>query len=339
MSSRKIEDLHPALQETARQFIKEADQILEGWQAFITDGFRSNEEQDKLYAQGRSVPGNIVTHARAGQSPHNYGLAVDIAFRKDGTKDAQWLFKKYSQLDNLAIKLGLVWGGTWKNFKDYPHFELKNWKEIKNNKKEVMQEKPPTTMMIEIKDFDKMHKNSTTLDQLCNALGIEKNSNMQKITDTWVKEKENFVNEALKKQKKKYTEKVDVLVDLNSQYTRGKIAEALEVGPGETLEDLVHMVKDLKDQSKQPRPSDGNDKPELPATNSIKSDDSPDFRVKTSIKSKTIWFNIVMTIISTASFVISLGSELPKEVVLGAVFIQGFGNIILRRWFTDSKLA
>ncbi len=131
MSSRLIKDLHPTLQPIATKFLKRADVLLGDHQAFITDGFRSNKEQTKLYAQGRTKPSKIVTHARAGQSPHNYGLAFDIAFRKDGTKEAKWTLSKYKKLAKLAKDLGLTWGGTWTKFRDNPHYELKNWKQLK----------------------------------------------------------------------------------------------------------------------------------------------------------------------------------------------------------------
>ena len=50
----------------------------------ITDGYRSIQEQNTLYAQGRTTPGNIVTHARGGQSLHNYGNAFDVVQMRNG---------------------------------------------------------------------------------------------------------------------------------------------------------------------------------------------------------------------------------------------------------------
>jgi LAS superfamily LD-carboxypeptidase LdcB len=58
----------------------------------VTSGFRSFQEQTALYAQGRTQDeitrhvakhgaGGAVTDAVAGQSAHNYGLAVDIEGR------------------------------------------------------------------------------------------------------------------------------------------------------------------------------------------------------------------------------------------------------------------
>jgi peptidoglycan L-alanyl-D-glutamate endopeptidase CwlK len=50
----------------------------EGVELLIYCTLRSNKEQDDLYAIGRTLPGKIVTNARAGQSAHNpdeFGLS------------------------------------------------------------------------------------------------------------------------------------------------------------------------------------------------------------------------------------------------------------------------
>lgn len=47
-------------------------------------GFRSAEVQGRLYAQGRTTPGPIVTNAPPGHSPHEFGLAVDFHAAQDG---------------------------------------------------------------------------------------------------------------------------------------------------------------------------------------------------------------------------------------------------------------
>ena len=39
--------------------------------------YRSFDEQNHLYAQGRTKPGKIVTYAKGGQSYHNFGLAFE----------------------------------------------------------------------------------------------------------------------------------------------------------------------------------------------------------------------------------------------------------------------
>jgi peptidoglycan LD-endopeptidase CwlK len=93
-------------------------------QPFLTATYRSNAEQAKLYAQGRTTPGKKVTNAKPGQSNHNKfpSPAFDIAFKKaDGSVD--WSEKLFSDFAVLAKANGLQWGGDWKRTKDTPHFE------------------------------------------------------------------------------------------------------------------------------------------------------------------------------------------------------------------------
>lgn len=94
---------------------------------FLTQTLRTNEEQNKLFAQGRTTPGKVVTNARAGQSLHNYGHAFDIAF-KDAKGKVDWEdTEPYSRFAAIAKRHGLAWGGDWKSFKDVPHFEPPNY--------------------------------------------------------------------------------------------------------------------------------------------------------------------------------------------------------------------
>lgn len=99
---------------------------------------RTFAQQADLYAQGRTklfdAQGRklgIVTRAKAGQSIHNYGLALDIVLIKDGGT-ASWEdnidFDKDGKADwmevvNIFKANGWTWGGDWKSFKDKPHFE------------------------------------------------------------------------------------------------------------------------------------------------------------------------------------------------------------------------
>jgi hypothetical protein len=117
----KILTLHPKLRYLAAYFINEVEKVL-GKRLKITDGFRTFEEQNKLYAKGRTVAGTKVTNAKGGHSYHNYGLAFDCYFTKNGVVD----FSKPINKEVAAIgqELGLEWGGGWKSLKDYPHFQL-----------------------------------------------------------------------------------------------------------------------------------------------------------------------------------------------------------------------
>ena len=47
-------------------------------------GFRSSADQERLWEQGRTTPGPIVTNAKPGHSPHEFGLAIDFHQLVDG---------------------------------------------------------------------------------------------------------------------------------------------------------------------------------------------------------------------------------------------------------------
>lgn len=87
----------------------------------IAQGFRTMQEQADLYEQGRSKSGKKVTNAKAGQSYHNYGLAVDFVIIESGK--AIWNHKYNSLVVQEFKAAGFVWGGDFKSIKDKPHFE------------------------------------------------------------------------------------------------------------------------------------------------------------------------------------------------------------------------
>lgn len=89
----------------------------------IISGLRTFEEQDALYAQGRTSPGNIVTNARAGHSVHNFGLAFDVGVFEGSRFQGE--SPKYKAVGALGLELGLEWGGNWKTIVDEPHFQLR----------------------------------------------------------------------------------------------------------------------------------------------------------------------------------------------------------------------
>lgn len=97
---------------------------MRGIQFTITQGFRSVEEQNRLYAQGRSSPGQIVTKAPGGKSWHNYGLAFDLVIvEPDGSLCWDDEDKRWKELGSIGASCGLEWGGHWTGFKDLPHFQ------------------------------------------------------------------------------------------------------------------------------------------------------------------------------------------------------------------------
>jgi peptidoglycan L-alanyl-D-glutamate endopeptidase CwlK len=95
-------------------------------------GLRTEEEQAKLYAQGRTAPGPIVTQAEsAATSPHGRGAALDFAVL-DQLRRPTWDYGAvgmYNVVGNIAKTQGLVWGGDFRH-PDRPHIELASWKEL-----------------------------------------------------------------------------------------------------------------------------------------------------------------------------------------------------------------
>ena len=84
----------------------------------VTSQVRSWAEQDKLYAQGRTTSGKIVTNAKGGESMHNHGLAFDVCFDSITPWIGDW-----DKVGKLGESIGLEWGGRWASFVDRPHFQ------------------------------------------------------------------------------------------------------------------------------------------------------------------------------------------------------------------------
>ena len=88
----------------------------------ITSECRSCYEQNRLYAQGRTIPGSIITNARCGQSFHNFGVAFDCAFLVAGRPSWSEIHP-WETLGKMGELIGLEWGGRWEKFEDRPHFQ------------------------------------------------------------------------------------------------------------------------------------------------------------------------------------------------------------------------
>lgn len=110
MASRSLKDLTPQCQLKAEQFLNSCDKA--GIDVLIYCTLRSKEEQDQLYAIGRTLPGKIVTNARAGYSWHNFGCAFDFVPLIAGKP--QWDNSAlYSRCGIIAEEIGLEWAGRW----------------------------------------------------------------------------------------------------------------------------------------------------------------------------------------------------------------------------------
>jgi len=119
-SERCIASLHPQVQPLARSLVQIAAK--HGVEICVISGNRSYEEQNVLFAQGRTTAGKIVTRAQGGWSNHNFGLAFDIGVWENGQYQPE--SKSYRIVGNLGKAIGLEWGGDWKSIVDEPHFEV-----------------------------------------------------------------------------------------------------------------------------------------------------------------------------------------------------------------------
>ena len=95
----------------------------------LSDGRRTISRQDALYSQGRTTKGKVVTMARGGQSPHNFGLAADLwSLTPEGDFDWGTPDGLFRTMAEIAEGLGLVAGYNFHSIHDAPHVEDADWK-------------------------------------------------------------------------------------------------------------------------------------------------------------------------------------------------------------------
>lgn len=91
-------------------------------------GFRTAEEQNKLYQQGRTTEGKKITNADGykKKSKHQSGNAVDLVCYRDGA--ITWNQKVFAEVMEHIMEIAkkryditLTWGGKWG---DSPHIQL-----------------------------------------------------------------------------------------------------------------------------------------------------------------------------------------------------------------------
>ena len=102
------------------------------WGPYV--GLRDLDEQAKLYAQGRTAQGPIVTNAKPGDSAHNYGCATDwCEMRPEFNGPFMWSKANWAEFGDAVRGCGMRWGGDFKSFQDRPHCELAiavSWKKV-----------------------------------------------------------------------------------------------------------------------------------------------------------------------------------------------------------------
>lgn len=121
-SEAAIKAAHPLLQKLFRACA--ADPACPKFQ--VLESRRGRKDQEAAFARGNSK-------AHFGQSPHNYdpAIALDVVPLPLNWDD----IKAFKQLGAFVVakakELGIPisWGGGWRSFKDYPHYELDPWRD------------------------------------------------------------------------------------------------------------------------------------------------------------------------------------------------------------------
>lgn len=119
------EGADPRILEFERKLIKRARRL--GVPLFGHCVMRNRHQQIEAFVTGRS-------RAKWGESPHNFGCAVDIVHGTKGwaLSERQWAIIGHLGKE-LAAALGLAveWGGDWK-FWDPAHWELADWRTMRD---------------------------------------------------------------------------------------------------------------------------------------------------------------------------------------------------------------
>ncbi|MDP2008923.1 MAG: M15 family metallopeptidase [Phenylobacterium sp.] len=127
LSLSRLEGVNPKLVAVVKRAI-----TLSSVDFMVVEGVRSAARQKQLYAQGRTVPGKVVTWTL--KSKHIDGLAVDLLPAPYDWKDPKGFDAVNRAMMQAAGELGvgLRWGADWnqngkareKGEGDSPHWEL-----------------------------------------------------------------------------------------------------------------------------------------------------------------------------------------------------------------------
>lgn len=145
MSTTNIEDACKALRDHWDEIRNEFFKRSPGKGLVLTAVHRPVQEQFELFKKGREqsssgewvvkdksqVVTNVDGHKVIGA--HNYypSRAIDVAVFDNQTGKIIWEESCYYPLVDIASSVGLVSGGSWKSIKDWPHIEVKDYKNYK----------------------------------------------------------------------------------------------------------------------------------------------------------------------------------------------------------------
>lgn len=124
MASNILEDLTPDTKRVAEKLIGLAR--ARGIEVRVTSTLRTCEEQNRIYAQGRTDPGPIISGASGCRSWHTWGRAFDVLIEDpsiEGGIVMDGSDHRYDELGDIGHTLGLIWGGNFSWGRDAGHFE------------------------------------------------------------------------------------------------------------------------------------------------------------------------------------------------------------------------
>ena len=97
------------------------DEVILTYDCSVVWGFRDEETQNRFFAEGTSQ--KQWPNSKHNQNPSR---AVDVVPYPTMYEDIHEFYVLASHMFRVANKYGIrvVWGGHWRTFKDYAHWEL-----------------------------------------------------------------------------------------------------------------------------------------------------------------------------------------------------------------------
>jgi|GEM_PF-1064611 len=119
-ADRRWDQMDPAFVQAVLQVFR-VMKATHGYDMALLEGWRSPQRQALLAARGTSV-----TQVGPWQSYHQWGLAADCAFLREGrlviSERDPWARQGYTLFGQVAEQMGLTWGGRWQ-MADLGHIE------------------------------------------------------------------------------------------------------------------------------------------------------------------------------------------------------------------------
>lgn len=114
-----------ALKSTHPDLVRVLNRAIENFDFMVIQSSRTQDEQEADFKKG-------VSKAHWKQSAHDFepSYACDCAPVPLNWNDINSFHRMAEAIKKAAAELNIpiVWGGDWKSIKDYPHFELSDWR-------------------------------------------------------------------------------------------------------------------------------------------------------------------------------------------------------------------